>query len=128
MNIVGHHWMLEKEENKMPEVKDMITGEVISKQPYTEEGADKAEEIANTNPSRNIEYAPGGTYDAGGRVVKEYAGGGKTGFARIGLGEDVANVPFPGQTPSMIQEDDMNAPLPAPAPSMMKKGGKVKKK
>ena len=40
----------------MPEVKDMITGEVISKQPYTEEGAKDSVAIADSNPSWEVDY------------------------------------------------------------------------
>jgi len=40
----------------MPEVKDIITGEVISKQPYTEEGAEDSAAIADSNPSWEVDY------------------------------------------------------------------------
>jgi hypothetical protein len=68
----------------MPTVKNE-KGEVISRQPYTAEGESRAQDIANTNPNWEIDYAPGGSFDAMGRSVTEYAGGGKVGYDRIGM-------------------------------------------
>lgn len=48
----------------MPTVKDEITGDVVSRQPYTSEGAERAETIAESNPNWTIDYAPGGETDA----------------------------------------------------------------
>ena len=60
-------------------------GEVVSRQPYTPEGESKAEQIASANPNWSVDYAPGGAADAMNRNVTEYAGGGKTGYAKIGM-------------------------------------------
>ena len=67
----------------MPEVKDS-EGNIIAKLPYTEEGEEMAQDMKEANPSLDIDYAPGGTYDGGGRVKLMYAGGGKTGYNAIG--------------------------------------------
>ena len=68
----------------MPTVKDKITNKTISEQPYTEEGQQIASNIAAGNPNWEIEYAPGGSYDAMNRSVVDYAGGGNTGYNEIG--------------------------------------------
>ena len=105
----------------MPTVKD-ISGEVISEQPYTEEGADKAEEIANTNPNWDVDYAPGGMYDAGGRVknIPGYFGGGM-----------VADY-MGGYSPPLMEGPSNPQPFPKPSPIKpnlgLKEGGEVKKK
>ena len=61
----------------MPKVKD-LAGNVVAELPYTEEGMEQAGTIADASPDLNVEYAPGGTYDAGGRVknIPGYFGGG----------------------------------------------------
>ena len=68
----------------MPTVKNE-KGEVISKQPYTAEGESRAQDIANANPSWEVDYSPGGTFDGAQRSVTDYAGGGKTGYSKIGM-------------------------------------------
>ena len=67
----------------MPTVKDKITGDVVSQQPYTSEGTQRAKQIADTDPNWELSYAPSGKQDA--RAMKEqmYAGGGKTGYNQI---------------------------------------------
>ena len=77
----------------MPTVKDE-QGNTVSEQPYTPEGESKAEQIASANPNWEVDYAPGGIYDGGGRVKKEYAGGGKTGYAKIGMYQEGGEVPL----------------------------------
>ena len=67
----------------MPVVKDE-KGNVVSRQSYTPEGESKAEQIASANPSWEVDYAPGGTSDAMGRSITNYAGGGQTGYNAVG--------------------------------------------
>jgi len=69
----------------MPTVKDKVTGDVISRQPYTAEGTQRAEQIAESDQNWEIDYAPGGKLDAMERNVTEYAGGGKVGYNKIGM-------------------------------------------
>jgi hypothetical protein len=103
----------------MPKVKDE-TGNVVAELPYTPEGESQAEEIAAENPSWDVDYAPGGSYDAGGRVknIPGYFGGGM-----------VADY-MGGYSPTSIEgpPDPRPRPNPRPEPPMYKEGGKVKKK
>ena len=88
----------------MPTVKDKATGDVVSRQPYTAEGTQRAKIIVEANPDWEIDYAPGGTRNAPDMRESYQFGGqvpGKPGF---------------GQRPS-----------PIPNPYNYKKGGKVKK-
>ena len=64
----------------MPTVKDKLTGDVVSNQPYTAEGTQRAEQIAASDPNWEIDYAPGGKQSAMDRSTTTYAGGGKTGY------------------------------------------------
>ena len=57
----------------MPTVKDKITGKVISRQPYNQEGINNASTIAESNPSWEVSNAME-------RSEEIYAGGGKTGY------------------------------------------------
>ena len=66
----------------MPTVKDKVTGDVVSRQPYTAEGTQRAEQIAESDQNWEIDHVP--TQDGAARNVTEYAGGGKTGYAQIG--------------------------------------------
>ena len=68
----------------MPKVKNKMTGEIVANQPYTAQGTEMAEKIAQADSNLEIDYAPGGTNDA--RMMREqiYAGGGKTGYNKIG--------------------------------------------
>ena len=61
----------------MPKVKD-LAGNVVAELPYTDEGMEQADIMADTNPNWDVEMAPGGMYDAGGRVqnIPGYFGGG----------------------------------------------------
>jgi hypothetical protein len=80
----------------MPTVKDKTTGDVVSRQPYTAEGTQRAEQIAESDPTWEIDYAPGGTQDAPSMREQMYAGGGKTGYNKIGMykkGGEVKKVP-----------------------------------
>ncbi len=77
----------------MPTVKNE-KGEVISRQPYTAEGESRAQDIAATNPTWEVDYAPGGTSDGAARSVIEYAGGGKTGYNKIGMYQEGGEVPL----------------------------------
>tara|TARA_R110000824_G_scaffold28046_8_gene94629 strand:- start:4649 stop:5155 length:507 start_codon:yes stop_codon:yes gene_type:complete len=67
----------------MPKVEDS-EGNVIANLPYTDEGIEQAEGMKEANPNLDVDYAPGGTYDGGGRVKQMYAGGGLTGYSAIG--------------------------------------------
>ena len=68
----------------MPTVKDEL-GNTVSEQPYTPEGESKAEQIASANPNWEVDYAPGGSYNAMNRSVTDYAGLGNTGYNKIGM-------------------------------------------
>jgi hypothetical protein len=48
--------MLGKEEKKMPTVKNKITGEVVSKEPYDEQGMQDATDMAKNNPNLEVSY------------------------------------------------------------------------
>ena len=87
----------------MPTVKDKLTGDVVSNQPYTAEGTQRAEQIAESDPIWEMDYAPGGKQSAAERKVTTYAGGGKTGY----------NVPEPTMDDVGVMEYE--------------KGGKTKK-
>ena len=69
----------------MPVIKDKITGDVVSRQPYTAEGTQRAEQIVKTDPNWEIDYAPGGTQDASARNTTTYSGSGETGYNQIGM-------------------------------------------
>jgi hypothetical protein len=62
----------------MPEVKDKTTGKVIAEMPYTQEGVSKANEMASDNPNYMVT-------DGSMRSEQMYAGGGKTGYNKIGM-------------------------------------------
>ena len=66
----------------MPTIKDKVTGDVVSRQPYTAEGTQRAEQIAESDQNWEIDHVP--TQDGAARNVTEYAGGGNTGYAQIG--------------------------------------------
>ena len=68
----------------MPKVKD-LAGNVVAELPYTDEGMEQADIMADTNPNWDVEMAPGGMYNAMDRSVQEYAGGGKVGYNKIGM-------------------------------------------
>ena len=54
----------------MPTVKDKQTGDVVSKQPYTAEGTQRAEQIAESDPNWEITNAPDNreNYQLGGLI------------------------------------------------------------
>ena len=76
----------------MPEVKDS-KGNIIAKLPYTDVGMEQAEAMKEANPSLIVDYAPGGQYDAMSRMEQNYAGGGKTGYNKIGAMPKMPNSP-----------------------------------
>ena len=69
----------------MPTVKDKATGDVVSQQPYTSEGTQRAKQIAGTDPNWEISYAPNGKTDGAMRSQQMYAGGGEVGYNEIGM-------------------------------------------
>ena len=69
----------------MPTVKDKTTGDVVSQQPYTSEGTQRAKQIADTDPNWELSYAPNGKTDGAMRSQQMYAGGGKVGYNKIGM-------------------------------------------
>ena len=69
----------------MPTVTDKITGEVVAELPYDNAGENQAEEMVQGNPNLEVDYAPGGAIDAPGMRETNYAGGGKTGYSKIGV-------------------------------------------
>ena len=68
----------------MPKITD-ASGNIVQELPYTEEGMDEAQGIINANPALNIDYAPGGQFDAMSRMETNFAGEGKTGYNQIGV-------------------------------------------
>jgi hypothetical protein len=86
----------------MPTVKDKKTGDVVSQQPYTAEGTQRAETIVQANPDWELDYAPNGKTD-GAQRSKSYQ-----------LGGQVPGQPGFGQRPS-----------PMPNPYGYEKGGKT---
>ena len=68
----------------MPTVKDKVTGEVVSQQPYTPQGTQRAKQIAESDLNWELDYAPNGKTDGAQRSERMYAGGGKTGYNAIG--------------------------------------------
>ena len=71
----------------MPDVVNEITGEIVAEEEYTPEGVERAESRAAQSDNLTVDYAPGGTSDGTMRSVTEYAGGGKTGYSKIGMYE-----------------------------------------
>ena len=71
----------------MPTVKDKTTGEIVSQQPYTPKGTQRASQIAESDPNWELSYAPNGKTDGAMRQEQMYAGGGKTGYNSIGMYE-----------------------------------------
>ena len=68
----------------MPTIKDKTTGEVVSQQPYTPKGTQRASQIAQSDPNWELSYAPNGKPDGAMRQEQMYAGSGKTGYSAIG--------------------------------------------
>ena len=68
----------------MPTVKDEL-GNVVAELPYSEQGEEVAEKMVSDNPNLDIDYAPGGSQDAPSMREINYAGGGKTGYSKIGM-------------------------------------------
>ena len=89
----------------MPTIKDKKTGDVVSRQPYTAEGTQRAETIVQANPDWEIDYAPGGTENAPDKRESYQLGG------------QVPGQPGFGQRPS-----------PIPNPYSYKEGGEVEEK
>ena len=69
----------------MPTVKAKQSGDVVSQQPYTAEGTQRAKQIADSDPNWELSYAPGGKQNAQDMRQQMYAGGGKVGYNKIGM-------------------------------------------
>jgi hypothetical protein len=120
----------------MPTVKDKQTGDVVSRQPYTAEGTQRAEQIAESDPNWEITNAPDTreNYQLGGRIPGEI-GFGERPTTRpmdnpspsplpIVPGTDVGiTPPIVPETPSSLEAIPEN-PIPN-IPLPYKKGGKV---
>ena len=128
----------------MPTVKDKKTGDVVSQQPYTAEGTQRAETIVQANPDWEIDYAPGGTQNAPDMRESYQLGGqvpGKPGFGQRPsptpnpYGE-VGNIkPInPGESNQLFDNEWTGGwriygdPRPRQSDWAMGDGGKVKKK
>ena len=99
----------------MPTVKDKTSGDVVSRQPYTAEGTQRAEQIAESDPTWEIDYAPGGQQDASARNESYQLGGlipGQQGFGKR-----------PIVSPPVMPVRPISPTLP-----LMEKGGKVERK
>jgi len=105
----------------MPTVKDKVTGDVVSRQPYTSEGTKRAQEIVGANPDWEIDYAPGGTENAPDMRESYQLGGQIPGQPGFGQRPQPIN---PGMNPL----GDTTQEVPNPLPRLWEKGGKVKKK
>ena len=130
----------------MPKLTNKATGEPVADMPYTDKGMQQAEQVAKTNPNIEIDYSPGGSYDAGGRVQrKEFALGGAVGQAAGGSAASTAKAPSSaGHCPKSEKTTDKDYSKPdntasvpsqgvsageaAPQKSSYKHGGKVGKK
>ena len=121
----------------MPTVKDKTTGDVVSQQPYTSEGTQRAKQIADTDPNWELSYAPNGKTDGAMRSQKMYAGGGKVGYDSIGGYKKGGKVnydynprpeqpPGDGPHPKGLSDWELTQEPVKPYPEY-KKGGKVKK-
>ena len=122
----------------MPTVKDKTTGNVVSEQPYTTEGTQKAEQIADTDPNWEVVNAPDTreTYHMGGQVPGQPGFGerpGQPGFKQApgqqtaGLGSAVSQGLIKGgymNHQGSVKRDD---PIPDFDLWNFEKGGKVKK-
>ena len=99
----------------MPTVKDKITGKVISRQPYNQEGIQNAATIAESNPKWEVSNALD-------RSEPTYAGGGYVSPLKSNLLEDIAKKGLRkrkyGEKATWVQ---------SPGDTGYKKGGKVKK-
>ena len=101
----------------MPTVKDKATGEVVSQQPYTPQGTQRAKQIAESDLNWELDYAPNGKTDGAQRSEQMYAGGGKTGYSNIGLRGDMPTGPD-------LPPDEVPGTPDLPI-SMYRKGGEV---
>ena len=122
----------EKEANNMPTVKDKATGEVISRQRYNEKGIQNAASIADSNPSWEIDYAPGGENNAP-DMRESYQLGGKI-PGQLGFGERPMVRPL-GQNPIINQPSQRpvvnplgkNPIIKSSLSPIMEEGGKIPK-
>ena len=107
----------------MPTVKDKATGEVISRQRYNEKGIQNAASIADSNPSWEIDYAPGGennapdmreSYQLGGKIP------GQQGFGERPMVSPLGQKPIIKPPISPIMEE-----IESPLSSIMEGGGEI---
>jgi hypothetical protein len=99
----------------MPTVKDKITGEVVAEIDYDNPNAEaQAEQMVQGSPNLEVDYAPGGEYNAP-DMRENYQLGGKF-PGQVGFGERpmVNPLPSPGR-------------LPGTAGYIYEEGGKVDK-
>ena len=68
----------------MPTVKDE-QGNVVAKMPYDEAGEAAAEKMVEDSPNLEIDYGQNNVTDASLMRERMYAGGGKTGYNKIGM-------------------------------------------
>ena len=106
----------------MPKVVDKQTGDVVSRQPYTSEGTQRAEQIAETDENWELDYAPAGKKDAPGMRESYYLGGKIPGEQNFGVNPNTLS---PNMNPMGIVEEVGKAI--AMKPPIYKKGGKFKK-
>ena len=113
----------------MPEVKDKMTGKTIAKMPYDSQGQMEAQKMVSKNPGYEIK-------DGAMRSEQNYAGGGKTGFNRIGMqnpkmntgNQPMADPPGYNWAEDVIpQEDNFNFKFEEGGKVKYKDGGKAKK-
>ena len=69
----------------MPTVEDKTTGEVVAELPYDSQGKAKADQMVQASPNLEIDYGHNNVTDASLMREQMYAGGGKTGYNKIGM-------------------------------------------
>ena len=118
----------------MPTVKDKATGEVISRQRYNEKGIQNAASIADSNPSWEIDYAPGGennapdmreSYQLGGKIPGQLGFGIKPPRSILNDLVPPTDPGFGGQGQGHVGDKDWFDD-PRKGGGAYKKGGKVK--
>ena len=108
----------------MPKVVDKQTGDVVSRQPYTSEGTQRAEQIAEPDENWELDYAPAGKKDAPGMRESYYLGGKIPGEQNFGVNPNTLS---PDINPMGVGPGVALGKAMTMKPPIYKKGGKVKK-
>jgi len=124
----------EKEANNMPEVKDKITGEVVAEFDYDANSKLKAEKLADSNINYEVNYAPGGEYNAPDMRENYHLGGkipGQQGFGERPITSPLTESPIVNPlSESPIKKSPLSAiaeEIKTPLSPIMEEGGKIPK-